>query len=890
MNTASPSPKPAWPWIAAILLAAVVVRALHLVYLNLDSDHAVVGLMGMHFLHGEFASMYWSSDYGGTQESWLAALIFALVGPSRPALGAVVVIFGLGFLVAVYLAGKELWGQRAGLAAMFIAALGPYYLVWHQSIPRAIYCFSLFMAALLIWVAARMLNRRPGSRGYLWHAGLFGLLAGQAAWNHPLTAGVILPLALVLWRADPPLVIRPRMAMMLGGFLTGCLPWLYYNLTHNWQTLHFFLAPKRRLGLWADIKAVATEGIPVLLGLTSYKGQGWAVPGLRYLVALLWAAIFLWALWIWGGRLARRLARGRAGDGSELLPAVLAGVLGMFLLVGGSGTTSFRYLIWLYAVIPLAAGWAFARLAESGGLRRRVAWAALLLLAGFNLAGSIAATPLMDPAWRAGYQARRQADQQMINYLAQRHIKYALTPDYWLAKLLTFDAAEKVIVARSIRDRYPPYFYAALRTASPPILATRPDDVAATIATLKAMGARYQLTTVAGRFKVFHPVRPPAIAPVLVEAVGFSARAGVNPGLAARAWDLAAATRWQSPGPQAEGQTYVLDLGRVVPGVCQVLLLPGRAGEQPAGLELAGSADGRRWQTLAGWDHPVWPGFWSGGKMVILPEAPWQELRFAPADLRFLRLRLTRANRRRAWGLVEILVGRRPDRPAPVADVKAAAAWINRRVGKGPVWCEPILQAWLAPRLRVRPLMAFRPDWLPAHLLPRMLMPLDRPVVMALRQEMTPAALRVLHAGGWRVRRETRHGYSLVTALPPTAPAAAALPVRSSSLVDGWWVIDLGRVRQVGGLKLAGAAACAGTGLGLQASRDGLHWRPVPTTRLRPPRLYWAGLLPLAARPGVAGLAFAPLHTRWLRLTLPAGCALPAGFQATPLSPPGRAE
>lgn len=887
MSAESAKSKPVWPWIIAILLAAALVRALHLVYLNLDSDHAVVGLMAMHMLDGEFDPMYWSSDYGGTQESWLAALFFAVFGPSRPALGAAVVVFGLGFLWALYLAGKELWGRGAGVAAMLTAAMGPYYLVWHQSIPRAIYCFSVFMAALLIWVAARMLHREPGSRSYLWHAGLFGLIAGQAAWNHPLTVGVILPLALVLWRADPRLVFRPRFAMMIGGFLAGCLPWLYYNLTHNWQTLHFFLAPKRRLGLWADIQSIFGEGLPVLLGITPYKGQGWAVPGVRWVILVLLAGALLWALWAWGGQMARRLVSGRQGDGSELVLAAGLGVLGMFLLVGGAGTNSFRYLIWLYAVIPLAVGWAFARVAGRGGPWRTAAWAGLAAVCLFNLAGSIAATPLMDRQWRSSYQAQRQADHQMIDYLTSRGIKYALTPDYWLAKLITFDAAEKVIVARSMRDRYPPYYFAALRGAPPPILVTRPKDQAATASTLKAMGAQYELSFVARRFQVFYPVRPPATRPAPLAALRFSAQAGGDAASAALAWDLTAATRWQTSGPQQKGQTYTLDLGREVKGVCQVLLLAGQAGEQPAGLELSGSTDGSRWQRLAGWQSPVWPGMWSGGKMVILPAAPWQELRFSPTDLRFLRLRVTQGRGNRSWGLVEVLVGRQPSDPLPLADPSKAAAWINRAVDSGPVWCEPILQAWLDERLRVRPLMAFRPAWLPEFLLPRLLMPVDRPLVMALRQEMLPVALEVLSTSGWAVRQQTRHGFSLIMAWPPTDPPRSI----SAKPDSGWWVIDMGQVREIGGLQLAGQGATGWiAGARMQASQDGNTWREVETQVLRPPQLYWAGFLPLTARQGARGLVCPPLRARWLRLALPPGATPPPAIQATALPAAGKAQ
>lgn len=883
MQNSKPARKSDWPWLLAILLLAAAVRALHLVYVNLDSDHAVVGLMAMHMLDGEFTSMYWSSDYGGTQESWVAAAIFAVFGPSRPAVGAAAALPGMVFLLGLYLAGKELWGRRAGLAAMFLAALGPYYLIWHHTIPRGIYAVSLTMCVLMVWVAARMVHREPGTRAYAWYAFLLGLFAGQAMWNHPFTGAVALAVGLAVWRADPKLAIRPRLLMLIAGVVIGCAPWLYYNLTHNWQTVHYILAPKPRLGLWADLKAVFQGGLPVLIGITSYKGQGWAAPLLRHIVLVLWLGVGLWAAWRWGGQLLKRAVSAREGDGSEIPLLAALAVVGMFLLVHGAASNSYRYLIFLYAALPLAMGWAFDRLAGRGQAWRVAAWACLTLVAASNLAGSVMATPVLDAKWRHGYRANQARIQQLIDQLTAEGRRYAFTTDYWLAKLITFDSAEKLILAQAVRDRYPAYYFQALKAGADAFVAGREKDMASAAATLGAMGATYRVEKPGG-FTVFEPVKPPDQHTVLVSPAGFKAQANVGPAPAGRGWDLAAATRWRSPAAQQVGEWLAIDLGRVVPKVCQVLLLAGKARDLPAGMELQGSLDGESWQRLGGWDSSVWPAVWSGGLPVIMEDAPWQELRFAPQDLRYLRLQVTEARPKAYWGLAEVLVGR-SDPAAPIGDPAQAGRWINRAVKVGRVRCEPILRAWLRPELRVPPLAAFRPAWMPEFLTPRNAIAPDRPLTMAVRQAMLAPTLAVLEQCGWQAEHKVGHGFALITATPPRdkAPKQAG-PMLAIVSGDDGWKIDLGKAREVGGLLLSGAdPGLAAGGIRLLASVDGETWRQVTARPHRPPQLYWAGFTLLAGRAHPLRLNFTPLKARWLRLA--AGRPAPPELKAAPLAP-----
>lgn len=860
------------PWLLAVLLLAAGVRAVHLIRPHLDSDHAVVGLMAMHLLDGEPSAIYWGQDYGGSQESWVAALTIALDGPTRQALGAAPALISLAYLVFLYLLGKEIFGRREGLLAVFLAGLGPFYLTWISVVARGIYSTGLLLITMTLWAAARMLKREPGGASYAWHAVLFGFLAGQAVWAHPLAGAMVAAAGLVIWRRDLSLVFRPRFLGMVIAFFVGSLPWWYYNLTHNWQTIHYFLSPKAHSGLLNNLKLVAEKSFAVLVGAQTDVTNQWVLPYFSHVVLGLAAAAAVWAALAWGGRLLIRLGHGRSGDGSEMLLLAVAATVAVYCLVGGADTSSHRYLIFLYAVWPLVPAWAFCRLEKLGGMARGVAWIGLSLLAASNLLGSVTTSIAWDAKRSTDYDRSLAVDQALIQDLEKRNLRYVYTTEYWRAKRLTYDAAEKVIFVNAIRDRYPPYYYQALRSLPVSWLASNPTQALYTQSTLEAMGGEFRSFTSAGSYQLLTDISPPAGTPRLLPPGGLDGTAGANPGRLKGAWDLTAAGRWHGETEFSPGQEVSLDLGREVHGVCQVLLLSSAPGRQPPALEILGSADGVNWRKLGGWTQAVYPGLWSGPQPVIMRFTPWQEVRFAPADLRYLRLVNQGERKGWDWDLVELLVGVAESDGTPAPDARRAAEFIAAQPEKGAVWCEPVLTAWLKPELRLEVTTSFRPPWLASHLHPLMLIPTNQDLRLAVREGVLESTRKVLTECGWEPQVKRDHGYALIEA--PALASAKRAPDRvvlAKPAPQGGWLVELDKPSRIEAINVYPPEGGLWESLKLKASGDGKQWWPLQFRTRRPPQLYWAGFMPLAARNDYLSLELNRDPAGWLWVIPPAG-------------------
>src|SRR5262249_52903124 len=104
------------PAVLFLILAGAALRIVFLRYPLLDSDQAVVGLMGVHILKGEFPAFYWGQSYGGTLESFVAALLFSLFGVSRLTLNLAPFLFSLLFLLLTWRLAETVFDRRTGLA------------------------------------------------------------------------------------------------------------------------------------------------------------------------------------------------------------------------------------------------------------------------------------------------------------------------------------------------------------------------------------------------------------------------------------------------------------------------------------------------------------------------------------------------------------------------------------------------------------------------------------------------------------------------------------------------------------------------------------------------------------------------------------------------------
>ncbi len=124
-----------------------------------DSDQAIVGLMAKHLSEGRaFPLHYYGQHYLLGVEAWLAAPLFAILGPSVAALRAPVLIINVSIgclLVWVLYRDAEL-GPVAALTASLFVVLAPPELATHLLVASDINP-QPFLYVLLLWV----IRRRP---------------------------------------------------------------------------------------------------------------------------------------------------------------------------------------------------------------------------------------------------------------------------------------------------------------------------------------------------------------------------------------------------------------------------------------------------------------------------------------------------------------------------------------------------------------------------------------------------------------------------------------------------------------------------------------------------------------------------------------------------------
>lgn len=867
-------------WIAVIALLALAVRGIFFLAPTLDSDQAVVGLMGMDIMNGHLPLMFWGQDYGGSLESIVAAGFFALFGVSRQTLYLSPTFMSLFYLWAVYLIGRELWGRRAGLIALFLASLGPFYLIWHSVLPRAIYIDTLALGVWLIWITLRSLRREPGTKGYARLCAVFGLVAGVAVWCHMLAVYFILPCALVWWRRDLRLVIRPAFALMMAAFFLGSAPLWWHNLATDWSTYYFMFHPKPKEPFWQSLRFIWQRSLPVLLGAHYFALVGKeavVVPGLSQAVLGITGLSALAGIFFWGKNLLKRAIWGDRGDGSELLLLTVVTVVLVFGAMGLSSSGTHRYLVPLYAVWPLLMAWAVDRLLRRGLAFKAAAWAGLAAVVVLLAVGVYRISPLGDPSLKPRYEGQTALAKEMAGFLASQGVSHAYVSHYWVAPVLTFDCRQKVVFVVSRKDRNPAFERGLLRAKRFAFCEIGNPAVPRLRQNLLSLGARFKEHELRG-WRLFYDVTPPPQHPQALSPVAWRVEATPNPSWSLRAADYNANLGWRSLQGQKPGQRLLVDLGRQVPQVCQVLLFNGMAENAPHRILVRGSIDGQTWDKLVEVEGDPVPYAWTGGnKLVALRFDNWQELRFSPRRLRYLSLEQIGHRPNWNWSVLELLLGRAG---APRPDPQAAAAWLRGELGERTrVWCPPGLAAWLSKDMRPQAYRHIHPAWLPRYLQAPSLLPVDQRLYFACESGRAAYVLKALASTGWKAQTKTAHGYSLITADPPPAPAAE--PGRQVTLrPEGQAMLaDLGAAQKLREVELSApeGQALSLAGLRLELCQDGGDHRPVQVKALWPSQLYWSGLVPMAAAPGPVRLELGCAPTRCLRLSR-RGPPLPPGL------------
>jgi hypothetical protein len=400
----------------------------------LTSDQAVPALMALDILHaGVHPVFYYGATYAGTLEPHYLALVFQLFGASvatyRAAMGLLVALL----VVAVGIGAGVGFGERAGWLAAAYLALGPSYFIYKGLTSDGNYVSLLLLLALAL---LSLLHIERARRQGAVPTGLFvtlGLVVGLAWWVTPLVISLAGP-GLVAVAAGPRAWLNRRALVPLAAaFLAGSAPWWIENLRNGFLSLRAQeLTPARPGRVAAQLLALFTDGLPVLLGGRSVWAPAPTFPGAPVLALGLFLALLGFGLWL-ARRAPTPLVRFAAALALSLL--VVVPVLSLVIARTDFGSDP-RYLLPAYLGLAPLAGAGLDRLWRQ---RPWLAVAATALLLALGVGSQLGAKRFED------YLTGRVGDTRRLAGDIEARGVGALYTSYWMAHKITFLTAGRVV-------------------------------------------------------------------------------------------------------------------------------------------------------------------------------------------------------------------------------------------------------------------------------------------------------------------------------------------------------------------------------------------------------------------------------------------------------------
>jgi len=824
-----------------LLAAGLAIRLGYLVTPDLDSDQAIFGLMGRHILQGELPVFQWGYQYMGTIESFVAAPLMLVFGPTRFALDLSPVLFNMLFLYAVYLYAREAAGPATGLWALAFASMPPCFLIWSVVVAAGAYSETLALGTLAAWLALRIpaAEDRVAERRILVTT---GVILGLSFWTH-LNTTIYLAAILSFLCIERPEVFK-RIYWLVGAFLAGSLPFWIGTIQSRFATFAIATLPEppfsSRLGLLVSYR------LPIVLGIHYDRSRLPTLPAFGWLL-----------LFIQLGALSTLVTFARSPT-----PSPLRGAARLLLWIGAaffvaylgspfSGADTQRYLIPLYTVLSIAPALLIAYL---GGATSRGGIVVGVLVLALQTIPTIGAMRVLHPKAFRQYRQERDQEMRLLRAIDSLGLKAVYVDDYWDGARLTFDDEERVLFPRTFDDRNHTYLDAADSDSRSAFLFHFPPNAAAFTGTLKLAGARYRKTNIEG-YQLFYDVESaPGDGPRLSVVGASASRNAVDAPLAI---DQDAGTRWESMGPQEAGMWFQVDL-ETEQEVAEVDFWPGLAWGTPRGLRVEASLDGGSWTTVAEAAQYYGPCSWARGRPV--PEYQgWVVARFQPIRCRSLRV-TDLGNDRYSWTIVELEV-RGPGK------LRAHSIQEMPRAEGERLFADPVLAALLPGGVRHwqgRPIPRFK-DLRDADIVAptdRVMLTSDAPLV----RDGTDRSI------GVRADRISRIGNEAI--VDGLHLDTDGLERRVAMLRDerrsNKAVLELHAETEVSGVVVEHreAASSFPRGLVARTSEDGVTWGASEVLRPHPTGLIWSGKGLMGASLTERMFLFARPHsTRFIELT-----------------------
>lgn len=434
-----------------------------------NSDAAVVGLQAMHVLRGELSPFLWGSGYQTSADSAVAALFFAVLGPSPLVLMLSALTMHVVATVLVFTMMRRRFEPWTALLLTMPMVVSPSSVHSYALYPPRQVSLTLAMAAF--WAVDRAAfgaraETAPamGANGAAIWLGVGGALATLAVSADPYPM-LLVPLvglyaAAIAWERGEQGALRVtarRVGAFLGGAALGLVPFVVVHRLAGAKSGPMGLTTTMLEHHW---RLLVDECLPWALSYKVYYARNvmdygaWDAPA-WFRVLGISGALLLGALVVIGllSPLRRALPASirRLGFvGALAFPLAIAAFLVSVMVMDHF---SMRYL----AVLTLMTPFAVAPAAKALGTKRfALAFAPHLLASA--VAGWVGYGPFVHGPIPVAETPELRDDYTLFAMLRARDVRF-VTADYWTSYRLTFLFREAIVVVPSnaAEDRYPPY-------------------------------------------------------------------------------------------------------------------------------------------------------------------------------------------------------------------------------------------------------------------------------------------------------------------------------------------------------------------------------------------------------------------------------------------------
>lgn len=441
-------------------------------FFYLNSDQAVVYLMGLHASNGELYPFFWGQKYGGTIEAILLGGLIKIFGAHTFLMPLLQIALALVATGLFWLVVRHNYSRRcANVAAALFFSFG---CVWtFITVVNA----GFHLSAICLILGSICVAQRWRDSRFSVGALAAGVLFGLACWCYPLAIPFVLPIALILvlpWRKMRSL--GNLGAAAIGGVI-GTIPLVYGWLTVPGNGVPYSSQTPILSKLW-DAFSIA---LPSSFTDMFIHGD-W--PPLRLIVLTL--AVVAWCVAVW-----------RAGSRRRMELFVLAGITFLTCLMIAALSlpierASYGLLVWLPIAYVL------------GSYLGELKWGPVVVVAAaLFTAASIVVIPggQNQPVSIWPLAEPNPGNAELIQYLKD-HDRKAVLAEYWTAYLITAETNEKIRASGWGVERFDQYGRAARKADEPTIIVCSADANDQMLAA-KFAGAKGVTREIVGPYTVY---------------------------------------------------------------------------------------------------------------------------------------------------------------------------------------------------------------------------------------------------------------------------------------------------------------------------------------------------------------------------------------------------